>query len=198
METHNGIVVSSVDPQTQLKVAIKCIPQRIFQLNPNVVNIMNTVNDQRIIRVLNSFNYPAVNPRFFAIVMPRAILDLFDYKSTLGVLTESIVRSIMKQSLEALQILHSNQIWHRDIRLEHILVTKEMPPPISIAISGFQLSRIIQTPTFTGAAVGALSYAAPELLEISDGKLKFKNHATCMSLQKKNIINVKKFNYIHK
>lgn len=182
-ETPTSVVIGSADGNSR-KIAIKCIP--IQYLQSNEVIIMKNINDEHIIQVIDSFYYPSQNPRFFAIVMPIAFSDLYKYlKINYGYLTEEIVCQIMKKALEGLQVLHSCNIWHRNLALDNLLVTNYDPQEIFITISDFKYADLIDTPTVTAEAVGDLQYAAPELLEISNNKLQLKKKATCM-LKKKN------------
>lgn len=180
METSNSVVLSSYDRRTSKKVAIKCIPIQYFVFNPSQVKISESVQDPRIIKILDSFLYPEQNPRFFAIVMERFTTDLLEYVILNEHLPEQIVCKIMRDILEAVVILHSNNIWHRNLKPDNILLKEEQNGP-SIAITDFFHSIVVPTPTFNGQVEGTLQYAAPELLEISDKNLFLKKTAECLS-----------------
>ena len=78
---HKGkcIILSSTHPQTKAKIAIKCIPIQFVQEEGKEARIMKLLHHPNIIEILDSFIYPEENPRFFAIVMPRAVNDLTHY-----------------------------------------------------------------------------------------------------------------------
>lgn len=179
-ETRRSIVIRSIDTNSRKKLAIKYIPYKYFQLNPSQIQIMQSVNDPRIIEVLDSFEYPNQNPEFVAIVMPMAVCDLFSFFSSGGALPEPMVCKIMRDLCQAVDILHSNNIWHRNLKPENILVMAENKQGPTIAITDFCSSIVVNTPTFNGPVTGTYQYAAPELLEVSNGRLRLKNNADCL------------------
>jgi len=74
-------------------------------------------------------------------------------------LLPTCVRSILNQSLQALQYLHDLGIMHRDIKPENILVATKEP---LIKLADFGLSSLQRLPeSFCGTA----DYAAPEIYE---------------------------------
>ena len=182
IETNGSIVFSSNDPATNKKVAIKCIPIAYFDLNPGQVQIMQTLNDPNIMNIVDSFQFPQQNPRFFAIVMPRAVNDLIEYITINDLnIPESVVCNIMRNSLAAVNTLHSNNIWHRNLKLDNILIMEETRQGPKVVISDFCHSIVVDTPTFNGPTLGTLQYAAPELLERdSDDHVRFKENAECL------------------
>lgn len=185
IETVKSVVLAAHDNNSQKKVAIKCVPYSLFTLNPTQVQNIQSVNDTRIIKVIDSFPYPDTNPRFYAIVMPRAVGDLIEYMQNNNNLQEQFVCSIMRNLLEAVHILHSKGIWHQNIKPENILVMCEEAKGPAIAIADFCHSIIVSTPTYNGTPVGTLFYAAPELLEISNGILRFKRNVECLFLKER-------------
>lgn len=179
-ESQFCLVVSASNTKNSQKVAIKFIPIKYFQRDGKEDLIMRQLNHPNIIKLIDSFLYPIKNPRFFAIVMPLAILDLDTYIYNNGPLSEAMVWKIMKDSLKAIKYMHKNNIWHRDIKLENILVVEEGYNGLSIVISDFGISDIIETEIYHGRCVGTLQFAAPELLELNLGRLEFKKITDCM------------------
>ena len=183
LENPTSVVLYAHD-QALRKILIKCIPIQYFQSNE--VTIMKNLNEKHIIPIIDSFFFPKQNPRFYAIVMPNACGYLLNYLKYNGYLPEAKVCQIMKELMTGLQVLHSFNIWHRNLSLESILVMNETYQKISVAIYDFKDADLIDTPTVTTKAVGNYQYSAPELLEISNKKLHFIVKATCM---------LKKFNH---
>ena len=158
---------------------------------------MQSLNDPNIMKILDSFQYPQQNPRFLAIIMPRAVSDLIDYIALINLeVPEPIVCKIMRDLLAAVNTLHSNNIWHRNINLDNIAIMEETRQGPKVVLNDFCKSIVVNTPTFNGPAVGSLQYAAPELIEaISDINVGFKANAVCLFFSNKIKFN-QKFNYI--
>lgn len=180
MQSPKCVVVSSIFPGTTEKVAIKCIPIEIFKKIAKEDDIMKQINHPNIIKYYDSFMYPNQNPRFFAIVMARGVDDLYNYVERNGPLPEEIVCQIMRQALNAVSYLHSNQIWHRDLKLDNILLMEEARNGFKIAITDFGLSDNFNCDEYTGKCCGTLEYAAPELVQNLYGGLCFKLSAVCL------------------
>lgn len=187
------VVVSATSPDTSDKLAIKCIPIDLAGEDRKEVELMKLLSHPNIIKYIEDFYYPTKNPRFFAIVMPRAISDLLDYLNTSGPFKEALICQIMRQSLNAINYLHANHIWHRDVKLDNILVLSEERRGVKVSIIDFGLSDIFDSETYQGKCTGTKQYAAPELLCIKQVKrrkmLDFKDIGECLYiLQIKNFI----------
>jgi len=74
-------------------------------------------------------------------------------------LSEKITRSYFFQLIEALEHLHNNQIAHRDIKLENILLDSDY----SIKIADFGYSSKMHPRKLFETAVGTSAYFAPEI-----------------------------------
>jgi hypothetical protein len=79
-----------------------------------------------------------------------------------GMVSKSIIRTMIEQLSITLSELHAHQILHRDIKPENILLRSRSP--LEIALSDFGASSIkMATQYFTGGA-RTVSYSAPEVL----------------------------------
>ncbi|KAJ8957464.1 hypothetical protein NQ314_006541 [Rhamnusium bicolor] len=89
-------------------------------------------------------------------------LDLKRYlDNTKRQIEKELVRSYMKQLVEALAYMHSHRILHRDLKPQNLLVDKEG----HIKLADFGLSRSFSLPTRTYThEVVTMWYRAPELL----------------------------------
>lgn len=79
-----------------------------------------------------------------------------------GALREGIVQEMTSQLLSALAYLHANNITHRDVKPDNILV--QSFHPFIVKLTDFGLSKMIDTEqTFLKTFCGTLLYCAPEV-----------------------------------
>ncbi len=79
--------------------------------------------------------------------------------------TEAEVESIISQLLSALSALHNKGIWHRDIKLENIMLTKE--GVVKLADLGLVKNEFNKSYTRTGVLLGTAQYMPPEYVKDS-------------------------------
>jgi serine/threonine protein kinase len=79
-----------------------------------------------------------------------------------GPLSEPQAKTIARQILDALAYLHRQNITHRDIKPDNILIMQE--DPFVVKLSDFGLSKVVQdNGTFLKTFCGTLLYCAPEV-----------------------------------
>ena len=79
---------------------------------------------------------------------------------------------IMKGITQGIQYLHDQNVIHRDIKPDNILMSSEFPPIPKL--TDFDLSKSLSTPSETmHSNVGSLAFKAPEFFMRKDGKLKY-------------------------
>lgn len=166
-------IVFSLDDEN---LVMKCIEKEYF--NIELAKEIKKLDHENIVKYEDIIDCKT----FVAIIMLRAKEDLFEYNRIFKPILEETVCSIIKFVLHGLIYLHSNNIWHCDIKLENLLLMRETQHGSLIKITDFELSKKCDSNIFIKACgVGTLPYAAPELVEIDDyGKLDFKSDAECM------------------
>lgn len=88
--------------------------------------------------------------------------DLGKFISEQGPLTEEETRSVSRQLSNALGYLHTNNITHRDVKPDNILINRY--DPIEVKLTDFGLSKMVDTEqTFLRTFCGTLLYCAPEV-----------------------------------
>lgn len=88
--------------------------------------------------------------------------DLGSLISENGALREGIVQEMTSQLLSALAHLHANNITHRDVKPDNILVQSFRP--FIVKLTDFGLSKMVDTEqTFLKTFCGTLLYCAPEV-----------------------------------
>lgn len=182
-ENDFSVIYGAYKKNSSKKLAIKCYSKVLYPYIQHESIIMEQVRHRHIIKSYRSFHYPPDNPRFFAIVMPRAEFDLEEYIDGRLILSEPQVCRIMANLLDALDVLHSSGIWHRDIKLENILIMEVTYKGPSVVLTDFGLSCVTSDEEIEDRGVGTDVYAAPELLEYDpEGEYfsKFKDKVKCM------------------
>lgn len=101
--------------------------------------------------------------RFMIIIMEFVpFRDLGCLISENTALIEAVVQQTASQLLSALSYLHSENITHRDVKPENILVASYTP--FTVKLTDFGLSKIVDTEqTFLKTFCGTLLYCAPEV-----------------------------------
>eukprot|EP01053_Blabericola_migrator_P007245 Blabericola_migrator_1__7244@NODE_367_length_9377_cov_157_637487_g294_i0_p1_GENE_NODE_367_length_9377_cov_157_637487_g294_i0NODE_367_length_9377_cov_157_637487_g294_i0_p1_ORF_typecomplete_len728_score132_82Pkinase/PF00069_25/2_8e67Pkinase_Tyr/PF07714_17/1_2e43Kinaselike/PF14531_6/4_7e18Kdo/PF06293_14/7e10Kdo/PF06293_14/2_5e03Kdo/PF06293_14/7_4e03Pkinase_fungal/PF17667_1/1_1e09Pkinase_fungal/PF17667_1/1_2e03APH/PF01636_23/9_7e06APH/PF01636_23/7_2e02RIO1/PF01163_22/5_4e07WaaY/PF06176_11/2_3e06YrbL len=92
--------------------------------------------------------------------------ELFDCVLSRGAMTEAEARYIFQQVVKTMKFLHSQGVIHRDLKLENILVEKEVAPGYyQIKIADFGLSKLVAGGfTHARSYVGTPQYWAPEVI----------------------------------
>ena len=122
-------------------------------------SIMKTLSySNNIVKILE--NYETKN--HICIVMEYICAgDLFSYIKKRSKLTETVAKFIFKQIVLAIQYIHRNNIVHRDIKLDNILIDLDN----NVKICDFGVSKIIKKGDILIDQCGTPTYIAPEILK---------------------------------
>ncbi|GKU10585.1 unnamed protein product [Fusarium langsethiae] len=150
-----------------LPYAAKEIEKRRFIKNgvldqkvENEMKIMQRVEHRHIVRYMEHFEW---DDRLLIIIMefvPGGDLGklISDHKA----IREDVVRTMSGQLLSALGYLHANNITHRDVKPDNILINSLNP--IDLKLTDFGLSKMVDSEqTFLRTFCGTLLYCAPEV-----------------------------------
>ncbi|CAG8513059.1 3535_t:CDS:1 [Paraglomus occultum] len=132
---------------------------------------------QREIEILRSIDYPSIVKLIDTVDTPTHVClimeyvpggELFEYVADYYDQTdENDARRIFVQLLDVVSYLHNNNIVHRDLKLENILLDRKTPSPDGpkIKLTDFGLARFIDPacPHLT-TRCGSEEYAAPEII----------------------------------
>lgn len=86
--------------------------------------------------------------------------QLLDYIIQHGSLKENMARKIARSIASALQYLHANNVVHRDLKIENVMISKDG----EIKLIDFGLSNLYNKSDHLDTFCGSLYFAAPELL----------------------------------
>lgn len=157
-----GKVYKGQRKSTNQIVAIKKIPKRgkkekeLKNLRQEI-EILRKLYHENIIQLLDSFE----SPNDFYLVTELAQGQLFEILEEDKNLPENEVRKIAQQLVSALYYLHSNNIIHRDIKPQNILISSSGV----IKLCDFGFARAIDSKTMVTSIKGTPLYMAPELLQ---------------------------------
>lgn len=162
--TKSSVVYIGYDQKSN-KVVLKFL--KITELNENHVkteiSLLQQVSHPNIINFIEDFSYP---PYHCAVIeyAPYGSLDLLVDPARPFGLDEFTVYKITVQLLDALNYLHEQNIWHRDMKLENVLVFDNNLDAPFVKISDFGLA-VNASKTKPVGKVGSLGYVAPEIVK---------------------------------
>ncbi|KAL7791003.1 hypothetical protein V8C37DRAFT_383167 [Trichoderma ceciliae] len=126
----------------------------------NEMKIMQKVHHPNIVRYMENFDW---EDRLFIIIMefvPGG--DLGKHIAEDMAFSEMDTRTMAQQLLSALAYLHRNNITHRDVKPDNILINSLRP--LDVKLTDFGLSKVVDTEqTFLRTFCGTLLYCAPEV-----------------------------------
>ena len=123
------------------------------------IDILKKIFDENVIQLLDSFETNSE----FCLVTELAQGQLYEILEEDKKLPESEIKFIARQLVAGLFYLHSNNIIHRDIKPQNILISANG----IIKICDFGFARAIENKTMITSIKGTPLYMAPELLKES-------------------------------
>jgi serine/threonine protein kinase len=165
----SGKVYSGSVTASGMTVAIKVIdrmeidgrPDKIKQLtrelnitrklkHPNIINLLDIVfDDMRAMLIMEMADGGM----------------LFDLVSAGTPLPEERARYLFKQMVSAMSYCHDKQIYHRDLKLENVMLTSDGTDVLKIA--DFGASKDASINSLPKTQVGTISYMAPEVTNVN-------------------------------
>ena len=158
-----GKVYLAIHVLTGLQVAIKTIDKSRLQNESSKlkvfqeVHLMRKINHQNVVRLLEVFE----THRFYMIVLEYADNgDLLKMIKSKFKIPEKEAKPLFTQIVHGLLACHSKNIIHRDIKLDNILLTKEL----RVKICDFGVSRTVKDQEVINEQCGTPAYLAPEII----------------------------------
>lgn len=164
----DATVYRGIDVNTKMDVAIKVIERDMVEDRPAKIkqlvrefNISGKLKHENIVNLLDV----VFEDEFVMLVMEMASGGSgYDLVATGVPLEEERARRLFKQMVSAMDYCHTRKIYHRDLKLENIVMTTKGGDHVKI--TDFGMSKDASTDSMPKTKVGTIAYMAPEVTNI--------------------------------
>lgn len=152
------------------EVAIKCISKKNLAKSQSLlgkeIKILKELKHDNIVRLLD---YQEIGGCVYLVMEYCNGGDLAEYLHSKGTLSEDTIRIFLQQIVQAMKVIQSRGILHRDLKPQNILLCRgegRRASPVStcIKIADFGFARHLQTNTMAATLCGSPMYMAPEVI----------------------------------
>ncbi|XP_070690056.1 serine/threonine-protein kinase ULK1a [Pempheris klunzingeri] len=152
------------------EVAVKCINKKNLAKSQSLlgkeIKILKELKHENIVRLLD---YQEIGGCVYLVMEYCNGGDLAEYLHSKGTLSEDTIRIFLQQIAQAMKVLQSKGILHRDLKPQNILLCQQggrrcSPNNTCIKIADFGFARHLQTNTMAATLCGSPMYMAPEVI----------------------------------
>ncbi|XP_041854225.1 serine/threonine-protein kinase ULK1a isoform X2 [Melanotaenia boesemani] len=152
------------------EVAVKCINKKNIAKSQSLlgkeIKILKELRHENIVRLLD---YQEIGGCVYLVMEYCNGSDLAEYLHSKGTLSEDTIRVFLQQIAQAMKVLQSKGILHRDLKPQNILLCQPEGRRSSsintiIKIADFGFARHLQTNTMAATLCGSPMYMAPEVI----------------------------------
>ncbi|XP_047446822.1 serine/threonine-protein kinase ULK1a isoform X2 [Mugil cephalus] len=152
------------------EVAVKCINKKNLSKSQALlgkeIKILKELKHDNIVRLLD---YQELGGCVYLVMEYCNGGDLAEYLHCKGTLSEDTIRVFLQQIAQAMKVLQSKGILHRDLKPQNILLChaegrRSSSVNTSIKLADFGFARHLQTNTMAATLCGSPMYMAPEVI----------------------------------
>ncbi|XP_077418145.1 serine/threonine-protein kinase ULK1a isoform X2 [Vanacampus margaritifer] len=152
------------------EVAVKCINKKNLAKSHSLlgkeIKILKELKHENIVRLLD---YQEMGGCVYLVMEYCNGGDLAEYLQSKGTLSEDTIRVFFQQIAQAMKVLQSKGILHRDLKPQNILLChprgkRSSSINTSVKIADFGFARYLQTNTMAATLCGSPMYMAPEVI----------------------------------
>ncbi|XP_044051502.1 serine/threonine-protein kinase ULK1a isoform X2 [Siniperca chuatsi] len=152
------------------EVAVKCINKKNLAKSQSLlgkeIKILKELKHENIVRLLD---YQEMGGCVYLVMEYCNGGDLAEYLHSKGTLSEDTIRVFLQQIAQAMKVLQSKGILHRDLKPQNILLChpegrRSSSINTCIKIADFGFARHLQTNTMAATLCGSPMYMAPEVI----------------------------------
>ena len=165
-------IYAARDMVTGKRICVKIIPKEILGTSIDEKHIHCEVEAMKKICHPNIASFIAMHEdddNFYILeelCRGKHLLDFINEKIIASApITENEVKQIMRQIMQALAYLHANNIAHRDLKLENVMVDDECPENLRIKLIDFGFASLNGSQALLSTFCGSLHYAPPEIIQ---------------------------------
>lgn len=157
-----GTVVSAIRKSDRKKIAIKTVERSVDSISSvkEECLILSNLDHPNILKI---YDYGKDDDYFYS-VMPLYEEDLDTHMDHFPKFPKKLALRVFCQLLDGVEYLHENDIVHRDISLENILISDVETSDIVLIDFEFSTYQKIDGPLLNDF-VGTMSYTAPEIFK---------------------------------
>lgn len=161
-------VISAYSRELKRKVALKIIDRTkapadfLQRFLPRELDILSSLNHPHIVKTLKNFE---IGAKLFIVMELGERGDLLRFINTEGKLSEDLSKKMFRQIALAVKFIHDQDIVHRDLKCENLLLDKD----INVKLADFGFSKRLEYVdghmVLSDTFCGSMAYASPELLQ---------------------------------
>ncbi|KAF6723388.1 Kalirin [Oryzias melastigma] len=159
-----SVVRKCLSKSTKKEVAVKCVSKKLLKKEQvaHEADLLRRVQNHQVVALLDAYESPA------SLMLILELLEdgrLLDYLVSHDELMEEKVAFFIRETLEALQYLHTCRVAHLDLKPENIMVDLHGPSPSIKLIDLGDAVHLSAHRRYIHLLLGNPEFAAPELIQ---------------------------------